>query len=416
MSTDRIAVIDVETTGLQPWRHDRIIEIAIVVMDRSGEVLAEYDTLLNPQRDIGPTDIHKISARDVLHAPEFAAIAGDVIEILGSASVVAGHNVRFDRNFLATEYRRIGLELPQIPYLCTCDLFGRSGLQACCREMGLSFDGMPHRALSDARVTAKLLAIRIDSDPHLLEAHRFVSAGWPSIPPSKTPCFRRENATFVAQAPPRFLQRLTADIHHDVDAATPNVLAYMALIDRVLEDRLIDANEEITLVDAAQNLQLSRSQLEAAHAQYLHSIVVAALSDGRVTESERRDLHLVAGLLGHDIGALDAMLETASAQFAAVNLSTVKQSGIDSSLMGKSVCFTGQLQSQIDGKPITRDLAEALASQAGLTVVSGVTKKLDLLVLADPATQSGKAKKARDYGTRLLADTVFWRMLGVTID
>jgi DNA polymerase-3 subunit epsilon len=44
-----------------------------------------------------------------------------------------------------------------------------------------------------------------------------------------------------------------------------------------------------------------------------------------------------------------------------------------------------------------------------------VTKKLDILVVADPHTQSGKARKARQYGTRIVHEPVFWQMLGVTV-
>lgn len=79
----------------------------------------------------------------------------------------------------------------------------------------------------------------------------------------------------------------------------------MALVDRVLEDRTIDESEEQALVDAAVNWQLSRAQLDAAHAQYIHNLAVLALADGVVTDSERRDLHLVARLLGQDDSALD---------------------------------------------------------------------------------------------------------------
>ena len=70
-------------------------------------------------------------------------------------------------------------------------------------------------------------------------------------------------------------------------------------------------------------------------------------------------------------------------------------------LAAKTVCFTGDLACQIDGKPLTRERAEALADAAGLIPMSGVTKKLDILVVADPDTRSGKAKKAREYELRL---------------
>ena len=44
-----------------------------------------------------------------------------------------------------------------------------------------------------------------------------------------------------------------------------------------------------------------------------------------------------------------------------------------------------------------------------------MTKKLDLLVVADPLTQSGKAKKARQYGIRIMHKPVFWRALGLEV-
>src|SRR3990170_8268659 len=68
------AVVDVETTGLYPGGHDRILEISIVRTRWTGEVLDEYVTLVNPQRDVGPTSIHGITARDVVSAPPFEEV------------------------------------------------------------------------------------------------------------------------------------------------------------------------------------------------------------------------------------------------------------------------------------------------------------------------------------------------------
>jgi DNA polymerase-3 subunit epsilon len=61
-------------------------------------------------------------------------------------------------------------------------------------------------------------------------------------------------------------------------------------------------------------------------------------------------------------------------------------------------------------------MAEQLAEDKGFRVLSSVTKKLDLLVVADPKTQSTKAKKARQYGIRIVHEPVFWRSLGVQVD
>ncbi len=215
--------------------------------------------------------------------------------------------------------------------------------------------------------------------------------------------------------PPKFLKRIASRIHHNVEAETPNVLAYMALIDRILEDRMIDESEEEALVDAALNWQLSPRQLDSAHASYIHNLAVSALADGIVTQSERSDLHLVAKLLGQDDSTLDSVLESAASQLATARSPSAPTTK-ENVLHGQRVCFTGELQATIDGRPITRELAEALATQAGLVVASSVTKKLDLLVIADPNSQSGKAKKARNYGIRILSDAVFWRLAGIAVD
>ncbi|MDB4793046.1 exonuclease domain-containing protein [bacterium] len=415
MPANRIAVIDVETTGLSPWRNDRIVEIAIVVISPDGTIHAEYDTLVNPNRDMGPARIHQISSADVLQAPAFADIAGDVLEILANVNVVAGHNVSFDKNFLVKEYDRMGVAIPDIPLLCTCQLFGRGNLEACCAELDISFDGMPHRALSDARATSQIVSYLCTDDPAAFDAHRLTNISWPSIPALRTPRFRREHAQEAQDKPPNFLQRIAGKIHHDTEVATPNLLAYLALIDRVLEDRTIDANEEDTLVDAAVDWNLSSAQLHDAHTQYIHSLAVLALADGIVTDTERRDLHLIAKLLGQDDSTLDSVLESAAAQLASVNNVAVPALN-ENTIRGQRVCFTGELLSKLEGQPITRDMAKTLAIQAGLTIASSVTKKLDILVVADPNTQSGKATKARKYGIRILSDAVFWRMVGVPVD
>ncbi|MGQ0668939.1 MAG: hypothetical protein ACT4PO_04575 [Actinomycetota bacterium] len=41
---------------------------------------------------------------------------------------------------------------------------------------------------------------------------------------------------------------------------------------------------------------------------------------------------------------------------------------------------------------------------------------LDILVVADPNTQSGKARQARKFGTRIMAEAAFWRAIGVQAD
>jgi DNA polymerase-3 subunit epsilon len=51
-----------------------------------------------------------------------------------------------------------------------------------------------------------------------------------------------------------------------------------------------------------------------------------------------------------------------------------------------------------------------------MIIQKGVTKSLDYLVTADPDSMSGKTKKARNYGVRIIAEPVFWAMMGIQVE
>ncbi len=73
-------------------------------------------------------------------------------------------------------------------------------------------------------------------------------------------------------------------------------------------------------------------------------------------------------------------------------------------LAGKTFCFTGAL-----GRP--RKELEKLVEERGGTLLSGVTKELNYLVMADPSSGSSKAQKARQYGTECLDEAQFMAMV-----
>lgn len=80
---------------------------------------------------------------------------------------------------------------------------------------------------------------------------------------------------------------------------------------------------------------------------------------------------------------------------------------------GARVCFTGTATSP-SGRVYERDQMNALATSAGLVPANNVTKtKCDLLVVAEVGTQSGKARKAREYGTPVISAEEFFVWVGV---
>ena len=156
------AVLDLETTGFSPWLGDRVVEVAVVRTAPDGTVESSWTTLLNPERDVGPTRVHGLREADVADAPRFLDEAGDIAARLDGAIVVA-HNARFDLGFLTAEYARLGATAPAWPALCTLELsyrLGRLGggrLGACIAAEGLTHEDK-HSALGDATATAGLLA------------------------------------------------------------------------------------------------------------------------------------------------------------------------------------------------------------------------------------------------------------------
>jgi len=414
-----IAVIDVETTGLFPLRHDRVIEVAAIVIDVDGRNVREFVSLVNPGRDIGPSSIHGLTAEDVLHAPRFADIAGRLIETLQGTVAVAGHNVRFDHQFIESEFTRIDSPVPQCFTICTMQLAGGGKLTKCCCDYGIAVDGVAHHALADARATARLLAVLLPDQPRIVQKlSRLMPIQWPAIASTGKQPITRDESRRCQAAPPTYLQRLLGRIHSGAEpiATEGAVMAYAALLDRVLEDRHVDESEADALVEMASQWGLSGEQISFAHREYLNQLAIAALADGVVTEAERRDLKLVGRLLGQEKRDLDQVLQEAAAKLASSPLGTPATKSLEDSLIGKRVCFTGELQCRYNGQLLTREQAEELASNAGLVVMDSVTKKLDLLVLADPHSQSGKAKKARQYAIRIMHEPVFWKAIGVAVE
>jgi len=177
-----IAIIDVETTGLFPLRHDRVVEVAAVVVEADGRIVREFVSLVNPERDIGPTSIHGLTAEDVLQAPQFGEIAGLLVETLQGTVALAGHNVRFDQQFMESEFSRIESPVPQCFAICTMQLAGGGKLSECCSDYGIPLSGGTHGALSDARATARLLAILLTDQPRMLQKlSRLMPIQWPPI-------------------------------------------------------------------------------------------------------------------------------------------------------------------------------------------------------------------------------------------
>jgi DNA polymerase-3 subunit epsilon len=404
MSIAEYAVVDVETTGLFPGRHDRVVEIGVVLLDRNGVAVDEWCSLVNPGRDLGPQHIHGIRASEVREAPTFADIAGDLAQRL-IGHVVVAHNLSFDIRFLSAEYHRIGAHVP-LGYdrgICTMGLSdtylhnAARSLAACCASAGIDHHNA-HSALHDARACAGLLAhfIRATSRPEpwsdLLAAARYDV--WPELPPGCGRTCARQSADAQPMA---FLARLIDRLPRV--QYPPRADDYLALLDRALLDRHLSSSEQDALIEVAQALDLTVTDAMELHRQYLAALAAVAWQDGVVTVGERDDLLTVAELLGLTAQDVDIVERIAKESRDSTPW------GKFSLKPGDLIAFTGQMTG-------LRDDWEQRATKHGLKIAeNSLTKTTRLLVAADPDSLSGKASKARRYGIPIVTTQAFEKLL-----
>ncbi|WP_432498517.1 exonuclease domain-containing protein [Kineococcus auxinigenes] len=122
----RYAALDVETTGFSAAK-DRVVQVAVTLLDEHGQVESSWSTLVDPQRDPGPVHVHGITAERLEGAPLFADVAEQLAGLLAGRVFVA-HNAVFDWGFVAAEMRRAGVELAVEQRLCTRNLARRLDL------------------------------------------------------------------------------------------------------------------------------------------------------------------------------------------------------------------------------------------------------------------------------------------------
>ncbi|MCY3699303.1 MAG: 3'-5' exonuclease [Gemmatimonadetes bacterium] len=177
----RYAVVDVETNGGIAGRNGRVVEIAIVDVDR-GAIGGCYSTLVDAGVAIPPwiTRLTGIRTEMTHGAPSFSQICDRVRGRLRGRVFVA-HNAAYDWGFLRAEMRRAGAGLPRGPRLCTVHMarrllpgLERRGLDSVADYYGIEIRER-HRARGDAVATARIL-VRM-----LADAERRGWTTWPAL-------------------------------------------------------------------------------------------------------------------------------------------------------------------------------------------------------------------------------------------
>ncbi len=158
-------VVDLETTGGAAGSGDGITEIGAVKV-RGGEVLGEFQTLVNPGGAINPFVVVLTGITDamVARAPSVATVLPAFLEF-ARGSVLVAHNAPFDVGFLKAACRQQGTPWPGFAVVDTAVLARRvltkDEVPNCKLSTLAQFFSArttpTHRALEDARATVDVL-------------------------------------------------------------------------------------------------------------------------------------------------------------------------------------------------------------------------------------------------------------------
>ena len=163
----RQVVLDTETTGLEPEKGHRIIEIGCVELDNRKLTGRHYHQYIQPERDIEEQaiEVHGITNEFLKDKPVFVDIMDEFMAFVEGAELII-HNAPFDIGFINHELANYGRNKfqPITEYCSVIDTLvmarqkhpgQKNNLDALCRRYGIDNSHREkHGALLDAEILA----------------------------------------------------------------------------------------------------------------------------------------------------------------------------------------------------------------------------------------------------------------------
>lgn len=162
MGNYNVVVIDFETTGLSPRYGDRTIEVGAVLV-ANNQIVDRFQSLMNPEMRVSSfiEEYTGITNRMLSAAPDITDVMKRLKSFIAGHHLVA-HNASFDSKFLDAEFSRINHQRRN-QFGCSLLTARRvypdapnHKLETLVRYKELQTDGVHHRALADAEMTAHL--------------------------------------------------------------------------------------------------------------------------------------------------------------------------------------------------------------------------------------------------------------------
>lgn len=162
----REIVFDTETTGLDPFTGDKIVEIGAVELVDHMPTGNKYHQYINPMRSMSEEVIrvHGLTEEFLSDKPTFEEICDDFMAFVGSDSSLVAHNATFDMKFL--NYQLNEVNRPQVDMSRVIDTLilakkkfpgSRVNLDELCKRFHVDNSARTvHGALLDAELLAEV--------------------------------------------------------------------------------------------------------------------------------------------------------------------------------------------------------------------------------------------------------------------
>lgn len=162
----REIVLDTETTGLDPNKGDRLVEIGCVELLNRIPTGATFHVYINPERDV-PAEafaIHGLSTEFLAAHRRFVEVVDEFLAFIGDEAPLVIHNASFDHGFLCAELKRLNRPLISRDRLVDTLALARRkhsagpyNLDALCGKYGIDNSRRTkHGALLDSEILAEV--------------------------------------------------------------------------------------------------------------------------------------------------------------------------------------------------------------------------------------------------------------------
>jgi len=182
----REIVFDTETTGLDPFSGDKLVEIGAVELEDHIPTGRKFHQYINPMRSMSEEviKIHGLTEEFLSDKPTFEEICADFLDFIGTDSMLVAHNASFDMRFINCELAAVGREKISDDRVIDTLIIARKkfpgssvNLDELCKRFHIDNSARTvHGALLDAELLAEVyLELLGGKEPSLLLAPTVVS-------------------------------------------------------------------------------------------------------------------------------------------------------------------------------------------------------------------------------------------------